>query len=110
MLVIQVFKIRIEPCAHEPGVENGETGQDAGEEFLEGEGGGWVEGVEGGGGGGVGGVEADADDAEVFRGGVVGVYEDAADFDEGFPGGVGGVGGDLWSGLLGNLGLDCGGK
>ncbi len=100
MPVIQILKIRVETRAHESGVECGEASQNPREQFFEGEGGGWVEGVEGGGGGGVGGIEADADDGDVFGGGVVGVYEDAADFDEGFAGGVGGVGGDFVGGLV----------
>lgn len=110
MLVIQVFKVLVEPCAQETGVEGGEAGQDPREELFEGERKGWVKGVEGCGGGGVGGVEADADDADVFGGGVVGVYEDTADFDEGFPRGIGGVGGDFVGGWLGHLDLNCQGR
>lgn len=92
--VVQVLEVPVEARPHETGVEGGEAGQHAREEFLQGEGRGRGEGVEGCGGGCVGGVEADADNAQIFRGGVVRVYEDATDLDEGFPRGVGRVGGD----------------
>ena len=102
--VVHFLKGLVEAGGDEAGVERGEGGEDAGEEFLEGEG--WEmggeEGVEGGGREGVGGVEADADDGEVFRGGVVRVYEDAADFEVRFFG----------AGFVGVEGvcLACGGR
>ena len=84
--IISLLKLSIEARAAEACVDGGESGEDAGEQFLEreerrvGSGQEGDQGVEGGGRGGVGGVKADADDGEVFARGVVRVYEDAADF------------------------------